>query len=195
MTPEKREYNRKWQADNREHLREYRRARAADPTIPKRDRTEYRKAWTERNRERVAAKNAEWYLRLKSDPKRYAEHLAKIRVATKKRPDLRRERDRRWRESHRQAQRTKTKRRKALRKGAQGNYTFAQWQARFSYYGGMCAYCGTKLTIENAHVDHVIALKVGGTNWPSNLVPACCSCNCSKRTSRWLPHNFWELYS
>lgn len=52
---------------------------------------------------------------------------------------------------------------------------------------GQCWYCGmlTMLTAEPRHeqfcIDHFIAWGDGGTHDLSNLVPACRSCNASKR--------------
>ena len=55
-----------------------------------------------------------------------------------------------------------------------------------------CTYCGVALdsTAAQLHVDHVVPVAAGGTDDPSNLVPACRSCNCSKGDkplSDWLP--------
>lgn len=72
----------------------------------------------------------------------------------------------------------------ARRRGAAGSYTIAQLQARWDFYGGRCWMCGAPATT----IDHVIAVKRGGSNWPANLRPACASCNSSKR------HSDWRLY-
>ena len=42
---------------------------------------------------------------------------------------------------------------------------------------GLCAYCGTGLTLESMTVDHIISISHGGENDLDNLVPACWSCN------------------
>lgn len=43
---------------------------------------------------------------------------------------------------------------------------------------GHCIYCNKKT--EAMTVDHVVPLKLGGTNELSNLVPACSDCNLRK---------------
>ena len=44
-----------------------------------------------------------------------------------------------------------------------------------------CAYCGKQnLTRETTHQDHVVPLKVGGTNSSENMLPVCSECNLSK---------------
>jgi 5-methylcytosine-specific restriction endonuclease McrA len=63
------------------------------------------------------------------------------------------------------------------KRDAAGSFTAEQWQDRLAYYGGKCIYCGTT---DNITIEHRIPLVRGGSNWASNLAPACRSCNCSK---------------
>lgn len=70
--------------------------------------------------------------------------------------------------------------RRDRKRGAQGNCSFTQLRARWEFYGGLCWMCRE----EADTVDHVIALAVGGTEWPANLRPACRSCNSSKGIKR-----------
>jgi 5-methylcytosine-specific restriction endonuclease McrA len=44
---------------------------------------------------------------------------------------------------------------------------------------GKCFYCGIKLN-KKYHIDHVVPLSRGGSNFIDNIVLACPSCNCSK---------------
>ena len=61
-----------------------------------------------------------------------------------------------------------------------GHHTQEQWLERIKFFGWKCRYCGTPLTIETATKDHVIPRSRGGSDWPSNLVPACRLCNSKK---------------
>lgn len=73
--------------------------------------------------------------------------------------------------------------RRARVKDAEGSHTPADVRAIFERQRGMCASCGVKLFKSGAskyHVDHVMPLAKGGTNWPSNLQCLCPSCNRSK---------------
>ena len=74
------------------------------------------------------------------------------------------------------------------RRSVMGTHTNEQWVQRFKFYGEACAYCHVALTLKKAHRDHVIPLNRGGSNWASNLVPACKPCNLHKHTKRWTPH-------
>jgi 5-methylcytosine-specific restriction endonuclease McrA len=73
-----------------------------------------------------------------------------------------------------------TRRSKHLRRSAPGSYTVEQLQARIDLYGRRCYLCGCDwdaLVPKEKHIEHVIPLSRGGTNWPANLRPACGRCN------------------
>jgi|DEB0MinimDraft_6_1074348.scaffolds.fasta_scaffold00426_10 hypothetical protein len=79
--------------------------------------------------------------------------------------------------------RAKNHRRRAKKRNADGTHTAADWKAKLEYYGYRCRYCGIHKSETNEgwlEADHAIPLSQGGTNWISNIVPACKSCNCSK---------------
>lgn len=75
--------------------------------------------------------------------------------------------------------RTLERRRAAREKAAPGltptqrRHLRATWRKQ----GRACAYCRDALATE---IDHVIPLKLGGTNYIGNLTPACGSCNRAK---------------
>lgn len=48
-------------------------------------------------------------------------------------------------------------------------------------YDWRCAYCGSGLPEHDAALDHIIPKSKGGTNSEANLIPACRSCNSSKK--------------
>jgi len=52
-----------------------------------------------------------------------------------------------------------------------------------------CPYCCCSITSETAHLDHILALSLGGAHSISNLVACCSSCNNRKRArplAEWL---------
>lgn len=68
---------------------------------------------------------------------------------------------------------------KHRKRGAKGKTTVEEWGVILGKFNNRCAYCGID---GHMTMDHVIPIIKGGTNWPSNIVPACKSCNSSKGT-------------
>ncbi len=90
----------------------------------------------------------------------------------------RRESGRRWRAAHPETVRAATHRRRArMRDGVSPGVTVDEWSEIVAAFDGKCAYCrrARKLTR-----DHVVPISKGGRDEPSNVVPACFSCNASK---------------
>jgi len=94
-------------------------------------------------------------------------------------PEISKEYGRKYRKVHPEYGRAGARNRRARELLAPGNgISKRQEHQLFSEYNSLCAYCGrkTKLTI-----DHVVPLSRGGSNDITNAVPACTSCNSSKR--------------
>jgi HNH endonuclease len=69
--------------------------------------------------------------------------------------------------------------RRARETGAEGRFTKAEIEALFQRQRGKCAYCSKSIR-KGYHVDHVIPLARGGTNWITNIALACAGCNITK---------------
>lgn len=65
------------------------------------------------------------------------------------------------------------------RGGAEGRHTLADIRRILKAQKGKCAYCRVAVG-ENYHVDHIVPLSRGGTNWPRNLQILCAPCNLTK---------------
>lgn len=52
----------------------------------------------------------------------------------------------------------------------------------YNKYNGRCGYCGEKINIKDMQVDHIVALRVGGTDALDNMICSCRSCNHYKST-------------
>lgn len=75
--------------------------------------------------------------------------------------------------------------RRARERNAKGSFSTADIQRLWTGQQGKCYYCGTALQqtgghTERYHIDHLVPLALGGTNYPSNLVLACPPCNSEK---------------
>ena len=88
---------------------------------------------------------------------RLAEHLARMRDPVARRV------------SHRNAM--------AKRKQAAGVFTRKEWLSLLRSVGFRCRYCGRRLTRTSATPDHRTPLGRRGSNWITNIVPACLPCN------------------
>lgn len=130
-------------------------------------------------REKVLVSNRVFRKRILSDPDKKGKYLAYNR-------EYRRER-RATDEDFRIREATRLRLDRSRRKSAGGCCSIIQWRQRGELYGWHCAYCGTQLDFCVATIDHVVPIIKGGCNWPSNLVPACASCNSRKNSNVWQP--------
>ena len=73
--------------------------------------------------------------------------------------------------------RYKSHQRNSLRRSG-GCLTSSEWLDILDRFDNECAYCGSTMNLTQ---DHIIPVSLGGKTVPNNIVPACASCNCSKR--------------
>ncbi|MGR9056053.1 HNH endonuclease [Rhizobium leguminosarum] len=69
--------------------------------------------------------------------------------------------------------------RRARIAGSEGKHTAADIEEIHARQKYKCAECGVS-TKKKKHVDHIMPLALGGSNWPSNLQILCPFCNDSK---------------
>lgn len=137
----------------------------------------------EKTRKYALAKYYEHHEDRLSYGKKYREeHADKVKAKNK-----------RWAKNNPDKVRARTLRRVARRKGAEGTHTAEDVLALYEEQCGRCAYCGITL-YDQYHVDHVIPLDKGGSDWPENLLLACPFCNCSKANKmleEWMKVRGW----
>lgn len=85
----------------------------------------------------------------------------------------------RYQQENRELRRVHHQNRRARRKRAPGSFTPQDVQHQYNMQRGCCYWCGAAVE-DNYHVDHVIPLSRGGTNYPDNIVIACPTCNTSR---------------
>jgi len=84
-----------------------------------------------------------------------------------------------WVDSDPGRAKTKWRNDRARKKKGEGFHTIAETKAIFEKQSGICVYCRTALD-DSAHLDHIIPLSRGGSNWPHNLQWLCAPCNLRK---------------
>lgn len=104
-------------------------------------------------------------------------------------PEWRKAWAKRWRANHKEYISVWNRRIKAARTRAIGTHTAGDIKDQYTRQKGKCFWCG-EIVGKNYHVDHVVPLARGGSNWPDNLVISCPTCNMRRRDK--LPHEWAE---
>jgi 5-methylcytosine-specific restriction endonuclease McrA len=168
------------------------------------------------NSDVLKAKKAEYYLRnrehiMQKSSRRYNEKkesiLERERQRRKDFPSLFREQNRRLYERHREAisRRAKQYRKdkpeakralnasyRARKRNAKGKFCSEDIFRMLQEQDHLCLGCSADLKEVTYHIDHILPLKLGGSNEPHNIQLLCASCNCSKgdkHPNDWIPKN------
>lgn len=88
----------------------------------------------------------------------------------------------RYREEKADLIRALNTKRRAAKRGAPGKYTPEDIANIVKAQRNKCAYCRCSLARAKRHIDHIVPLSRGGTNWPSNIQLTCDKCNLSKNS-------------
>jgi 5-methylcytosine-specific restriction endonuclease McrA len=122
----------------------------------------YAKSWRKDNKEQIAVK-AKVYNEANKD-----------RIAVTSRA---------WQQANPERTSASNHKRRALKLNAEGTYTYTDIKNLLTTQNSKCIYCKTDLIITGKgkyHIDHIMPLFLGGTNYPENLQLLCPTCNCSK---------------
>lgn len=132
------------------------------------------KEYRERHPERAKASMVAWHAK---HPE-YERERSRRRYATDPAYRARvRESSRAWGVQNPDYYRAAAKLRRARLRGVECSFTVEQARELFEEYAGLCVYCLSPATT----LDHVVPISAGGAHAKDNLVPACKSCNSSKR--------------
>ena len=159
------ERKKRWADGNRDHIKEYNDAQYWDDPEFHRKRS---RAYVAQNREIVLIKKRAAY---RADPVKAGEW-------NKKNKDKVKINSKRWRDSNPEAVRANCHNRRAKKRNA-GSHTASDIANIRKMQKGKCAYCRIRLA-GKYHVDHIIALVNGGSNYRSNLQVLCQPCNQTK---------------
>lgn len=79
-----------------------------------------------------------------------------------------------WAKANPEKRRAKERAREARERGAEGTHTWSDIEALKDKQNGRCAHPGCRARLANGfHVDHVVPIALGGSNWPTNLQLLC----------------------
>jgi 5-methylcytosine-specific restriction endonuclease McrA len=95
-------------------------------------------------------------------------------------PDYAVEYNRKWREDNRETSRSYYHNREARKRDNGGSHTGEDIAAILAAQRGKCAICRTSLRGADYQVDHIVPLKLGGSNNRRNLQCLCVKCNNAK---------------
>lgn len=145
----------------------------------------------DKHREKRIAKEVARDKRLRSDPilgplKRMRDNAIKAR--RRQNPELL-EKQRAWDRRYAKTDpgSSRYKRRRARKANAQGHHTRSDVLRIADRQSWLCFWCGTDIH-QSLSTDHYIPLSRGGSDWPSNIVASCRSCNSRKHDK--LPSEF-----
>lgn len=134
-------------------------------------------AYRERNAEHIAESKRDWR---KRNPDKVKKHKSESQKRNRPAANAR---AKKWSDSHPEHRQALTMQRIARKKNAPGSYNGDDIKRMYDEQEGQCAYCGIRLYLDipkDVHVDHIIPLTKGGTNYPDNLALSCAECNQSK---------------
>lgn len=95
-----------------------------------------------------------------------------------------------WYKQHPEKNKEESRKRRIRQTTAKGFHTEQEWQQKKKEFCYRCAYCGIhESLLKNKYKDkrwwkltedHIQAITKGGSDYITNIIPACVSCNSSK---------------
>lgn len=128
------------------------------------------------NKKNTDLKRKLWKDWNKDNKKRLAEKIKVDRVVN---PKKYKDRFRKWYDKNPERVRINAHKRRDRKAMAVGSFTKDDIKSLLKKQNNKCINCNVLLG-KNYHVDHIVPLILGGTDWPSNLQILCKRCNLSK---------------
>lgn len=133
----------------------------------------YHKKYKEKNRKRIAARMKEW------KKKNKIRHRQLNKISRERNIEKARERAKTYIQNNPSIIRVCSQNRRAREKKADGKFTKKDIELLGFLQKWKCNNCKKHIK-EKYHVDHIMPIVLGGSNWPSNLQLLCVKCNMTK---------------
>lgn len=117
---------------------------------------EYRRNYYQKNKDKHNASTKEWYKKNKEKHKQLSD---------------------RWRSENKERFNVMVRKYQHKKRSVKFDFTENDWNIALDYFGHKCAYCSG---VGKLQKEHVIPVSKNGPFIPSNIIPACASCNISK---------------
>lgn len=135
--------------------------------------SQYGERYRKENRERILAQKRKYHFSKREF------HVQRSREYYKANFDVLSQRKREYNAKNKDLVRQWSRNSKARRKGADGFHTKDDIQRILESQKNKCANCMCDVS-GGYHVDHIMPIILGGTNWPENLQILCPTCNLRK---------------
>lgn len=163
---------------------------------------EYNRSYYKEKREEILEQKKEYYQdnkesKLKYRGEHYKLNRAKLikyaRSYYKANKNKIAEYNKEYREKNRDLRNTLEHKRRARKRKLPNDFTKEDWERTKKYFNYQCSYCGDEVELTQ---EHFTPLSKGGGYTVNNIIPACVSCNCSKKDRdflKWYPEQ--KFYS